>query len=1643
MSRRKRSEIAIVGMACRFPGADNLVEYWENILAGRDAITDVPSDRWDPEVFHDPSSADCDRVSSRRGGFLRQPIRFDAAAHGVIPNAIDGGEPEQYLVLDAARTALADAGLEPGSLRGRRVEAIIGRGNYFNRGNLTRLQHGRVIAQTLDILRSIHPEWDGATLDSIRAGLRASLPHFGPETIPGQITSATAGLLANRLDLRGASFVVDAASASSLVALDLGVRSLAERRADLVLVGGVYLGCDVDFPMVFCQLGALSRSGVARPFSAEADGTLPGEGVGVVVLKRLSDAQRDGDRIYAVVKGVGLASDGRGVGLTTPSARGHRLAIRRAYRSAGVDPSTIGLIEGHGLGSAAADRAELRALCAEFAEPRIGRRALGAVSSMIGHAMPAAGIAGLIKTALALHHRAVPPTLHAEQPHELLRQPGPRFELPSRWRPWIHGDQLEPRRAGVNAFGFAGISAHAILEEDRGSDQLHSPGALPRWESEAILLGSQDRAGLIGVANALLDWIDRGPDVTLKDLAATLNQSQPPFSVRLGLVVSSVPELAARIREALPRLADLTVTSIRDGRGTYFWERPDGKKPRLAFLFPGEGSQYPRMLADLCLHFPEVRAWFDKSDRLALQMGAPLPSPLLFGDQVEADGLWQGRTAVNLVLTAQWALYLLLIRLGLRPDAVIGHSSGELLALAAAGTLRVDQAFETSLVSLGELFGRLESQGELPPCQLLAVAADRDRVVSIGREVSSAIAVAMDNCPHQVVLAGTAEQIEAVRARLQAHRISSEILPVERAYHTPAFAKVLGPLRAFFAALDFVPPCVPIYSCATAARMPDDPEAIRDLAVSQWTRPVRFREAVEALHADGIGVFVDVGARGNLSGFVEDTLRGRSIYSVAANLPRRSGITQLNHVVASLYAQGIDWTLAPLYSRRRPVPVDFLATPMRTSTALELKVGPPTMTLPAELALQLAMEAAPRAVSGEAMGEPFLLPEASQGLGGLDPRREDAMLDYLRTMNDFLSLQREVVQAYCSAQAPESPGVHRGEAEASSTTHANGNGHATALLERFEVGRESGSMNGAAGEPHWAKPGPWAGQLEAGASSAGWTTRVRLQAEGDPVAANHTLGGRRISTRHPEWLGLPVLPFAVMGEMLAQAAAIGRPGRVLVGLRDVMAHRWVRYEEAPVNLELRCRPAESAAQEVFVSLHNLGTDADPREGESPVFEGVVGFATRRASAEPQPGFALDGVRSSRFTARSLYDEQWLFHGPAFQALTRVGSVSDEGIEGRLTVRPRGALLADPGRADEILSDPIILDAYTHLLGCWGLDVLGEGDVVFPLRMGSLRIQGDDPAEGEELDCRIRVRSVERHKVTADAEIIRPDGSVWMEILGWEDWRFHWPARYRDVFRQPDRTLIGEPLALPGATGDEAGTSIVVWLEPPADMGRPVWRDVLERIQLEPEELASLRRRFRNERSRTLSLWGRIAAKEAARRLWLDRGGDPIYPADLVVDRSPLGAPNLRALVDAGAIPRISIAHTEGVAIALATLDEATRPGIDVERVLERDSGFEAIAFTAPERERLDALTAADRAEWVARFWCAKEAVAKATGLGLVEGPASVEVVRVDEFEGRVGVALGRAMASRCPEMAAGAVLVQTERRGDYVWAWTLGKGYDA
>ncbi len=465
MSTDKSGDIAIIGMAGIFPRAEDIHTYWRNILSGVDSITDPPPGQI--EETGEESPEEFGFIYSRRGGYLGDLARIDPIKYGVVPYSLKGGDPDHFMALVVAEKAMEDAGLKDKDFPRERTEVILGHGTYVNPAHTNLLQHGLIVYQTLEILRTLIPHMEEKELDRIRKELKESLPPMDSQVLTSVIPNIMAGRVAHYLDLMGPSYLVDAACSSSLIALDLARRDLLTHRCDIALVGGVQSFLSSLTLMAFSRLGALSRSGCIRPFDRRADGTILGEGAGILVLKRREEAEKEGDRIYAFIKGIGISSDGKSRGLLAPRMEGEILAMERAYKDAGVPPESIQLIEAHGTGIPLGDVTEVHALRRVFGDrrgkyPTIG---LGSVKSMIGHALPAAGIAGVIKVVLALHHRILPPTLNCEEVNPDLELDKTPFYILTEARPWIHSKRNAPRRAGVSSFGFGGINAHCILEE--------------------------------------------------------------------------------------------------------------------------------------------------------------------------------------------------------------------------------------------------------------------------------------------------------------------------------------------------------------------------------------------------------------------------------------------------------------------------------------------------------------------------------------------------------------------------------------------------------------------------------------------------------------------------------------------------------------------------------------------------------------------------------------------------------------------------------------------------------------------------------------------------------------------------------------------------------------------------------------------------------------------------------------------------------------------------------------------------------------------------------------------------------------------------------------------------------------------------
>lgn len=1052
-SDMRQADIAVIGLSGLFAGSANKDAFWDNIIAKKDFVQDAP-DSW-AKPWYDPnakSGLGTSRISVRKVGLIGDLAVFDPFELGIAPKALEG-DPAHLLGLRLANDALKDAGYDTRPFDRERTGIIVGHGTNPNRGDIAGFQYSLAIDQTLGILSQVLPNLTEDDLEKAREAFQRSILQLETELIPGLVANVISGRIANRLDLMGPNYLVDAACASSIIATDLGMRDLRDGRCDMMLVGGVQASMPAQIYMLFQLLGALSTA-LIRPFDAAAAGTLLGEGVGFALLKRLPDAVRDDDRIYAVIKGVGVASDGKGFGLLAPRVEGETTAVRRAYEQTGLDPSTIGLVEAHGTGIPLGDRTELQALRAVFGarQGKLPTVAMGSVKSMIGHCIPAAGIASLIKTSLALHHKILPPTICGEVSTEIGIEDTP-FYVNTEARPWVHGGDL-PRRAGINAFGFGGINTHAILEEYR------EPMAIPpanigrwlvrrdvedparidaqpsqperswkTWPSELFVFAADSKDEVLARMRAVVAELDVGTDPA--ELSRRLYLAARG-DVRLAVVARDIEDLRQKLALVDKKLPGWERAVMASKKGVYYSQAPRGDG-KVAFMFSSEGSQYPGMLKDLCLYFPKVRGWFDFLDQTFPRSPRPsayvFPPPTCIDDdakQALRDQLYAGDLATESVSTASQALYELVRDLGIGCDIMVGHSAGEHVALRLSGFCWPSsmERLKTEMRGLNQVYEKLESGTEIPVGVIVSLGGvDYASIHGMLGEFGDAVYLAADNCANQVLLYARNEAAPALLERLKSIGAIFSVLPLDRAYHTPLFGAGGQALRRYYASeLMMASMSIPVMSCSTVDVYPQDAASVLDVAAQQWERPVRFREAIERLHADGVRVFVELGPSNSLVAFVDNILKGRDYLAVSGNVQGRPALEQLQHMLAQLYTAKVGMDLRPLWERRglRANEADAAAT-KKPSHPVVLRGELPMISLDPAFAATLARKGALVAPNA-AVQAPASPSQSSAVPGAAAPRsvhadgaeREAILLRHFELMQEYLRSQTRVTEMLAS-----------------------------------------------------------------------------------------------------------------------------------------------------------------------------------------------------------------------------------------------------------------------------------------------------------------------------------------------------------------------------------------------------------------------------------------------------------------------------------------------------------------------------------------------------------------------------------------------------------------------------------------------------
>jgi len=1557
-------DVAIIGMACLFPKAPSLAHYWANILNKVDGVGE-PSPEWGAARYldsHDPAGG---RIYTTAGGFLGDLYRFDPAEFGIMPSALDGSEPDQFLALKVARDALLDAGYLSDAVDHTNTGVILGHSTYLHRAQATMVQHGVVLDQTVQLLQCLWPELPAAELDKFRALVKAKLPAFNTDTAPGVVPNVMTGRIANRLDLKGPNYLIDAACASSLLAVNAAIEELRTGRSDLMLAGGVNASVPAEVFVVFSQLQALSRQSRIRPFDAGSDGTLLGEGLGVVVLKRLADARRDNDRIYAVVKGVGQSSDGRGLGLLAPRLEGEILAIQRAYQETGLDPLSVSLLEAHGTGIPLGDKTELTALTQVMGRrgSDLPRCALGSVKSMISHCIPAAGIAGLIKSALALYHKVLPPTL-CNTVNPALEIDKTPFYVNTEASPWVHREDA-PRRAGVDAFGFGGVNTHAILEEPPAT----ASQALAPWNSELILLAAATRARLgtqIGELTGFVRQAQENADDTcfaLRDIAYTLAQANTEGVHRLAIVASDLEDLLKKLERAGAMLQDPERHSIQTRSGIYFTDQPLAGK--MAFLFPGEGSQYPAMLLELALHVPLVRQWFDFWDTIYQDKRGYFPSQTVFRPPTGLDktlqekldqALYELEIGSESVFIANQALFSLLTELGLQPDMMVGHSSGENAAMVAAGVVQLNDrnALRQQILRLNEMYHKIVAAGAVASGALLTVGAvEREKILAVVAEAEGQLHLALDNCQHQAVLFGAKEDLEPVAAKLRQEGGLCTYLPIDRAYHTPLFEPVSQAIEGFFKEVPFGKANTPLYSCASVDVFPQAVDEIRHLAAVQWSSCVRFIETIQRMYADGARIFVEVGPSANLTGFVQDILRDRTHLAVASNHRNRPALQQLLHLLARLFVHDRFQSPAALFRGRQVNKIDWQQWAKPQKRAYPLNNTLPFVQFDsAELAeiravLQQQLQAQPAAAAPSQAPVQPALPAVSEPMDADVPAtpydaQTELLQQHLHLMQEFLYQQERIMDANLGmTQERQWPFVAR-------------------LLT-----------------------------LEADTATAQFDLDVAEQR----FLQEHILYAAYVSDLDPALHGLSVAPLTVSLEMLAEIAAVLSTKPCLNALENIRAYNWVAVDEGHKTITLTARrgAATATTERFHAALY---------EGEQLLLEGEVVFSDAALDAQPLLP-PLAAPQPPQWQDHQLYTTG-MFHGPLYHSVAHLSGWDETGMDALLADTPTHGFFDDTS-VPVFLLNPVLLDAVGHLTAFWIAQQMGTDFSSFPSRIAKIElINGTEEATaGYVLRGRLAFLEQEGQPgrfLEGNYDCLDPQGTALFRISGWRDRFFSVPNRFYFARYNPREGWYGEDWSELFAT--RPGT--VVWVLPPFPAGfledaGAIWKRVLAYTVLSAEEREHWQRLPNNPKLTSEWLLNRVALKEAARYWLQQQTGVLLLPADLsIIDKADRFYVDDRGLEGLDVLPEIVLANAQGFAMAVAAYPGEAL-GIDLKQAgASVPTDFLASGMTPAERQQLDALPAAQQHEWMLRLWCLKEAAARSMGVELNGHANLLEVEKITE-----------------------------------------------
>jgi acyl transferase domain-containing protein/NAD(P)-dependent dehydrogenase (short-subunit alcohol dehydrogenase family)/acyl carrier protein len=918
--------VAIVGVGALMPDAPNAPKFWQNIREGRYSIKEVIRERWDSELYYDPDPKAPDKTYSKIGGWVRDwewdPLKWKLPVPPRVSQAMD---LTQKFAVITAREALSDYGYPTRPLNPERTAVILGNAMA---GDTHLYSAARILFPEFaeELIKS--PSYSSlpvsvrqAILEQLHEGIRRKTPPITEDTMPGELANIVAGRIAALYDFKGPNYVADAACASAMAAMNAAVKGLNDCDYDVVLTGGIDTNMSPSTFVKFSKIGALSGTG-SRPYAEGADGFVMGEGAVTFIMKRLADAERDGDRIYAVIRGIGASSDGRGKGITAPNPAGQNLCIRRAWQNAGVAPSPGDLFEGHGTSTPVGDIAEFESLSECFKELPVGSIALGSVKSNIGHLKGAAGAAGILKALFALYNKELPPSLNFHKPNpniDLARSP---FYVNTELKPWdVRRGGV--RRAAVSAFGFGGTNFHFVMEEYvpgriSGETKISmsfpesgsSPGAAAELRAPlrgALVLGADSESGLISRLRSVQQEAASGRTPAP---AAPL-ESDLRSEMRLAIDYANAAELADKAGRALRAFEENQTgrwKALR-AKGIFLGKGP---VPKVAFLFTGQGSQYVNMLKSLRETEPIVTKVYEEADRVMEPLlGKKLSNCIYLDESDDAavaaaeEGLKQTAITQPAVLATETAIARLLGAYGIAPDMVMGHSLGEYGALVAAGAITFDAALR-AVSARGAEMTRCASDDN---GMMAAVFGPIERIEQILGTIDDYVVIANINSTKEAVIGGTTAGVEKAIAAVRVAGFVARPLQVSHAFHTKIVAPAGDSLTKILGTMNLCPPAIPIITNVTGEFYPMGPGVVPEmisLLGRQVHSPVQFIKGLNSLYNAGARLFVEIGPKRILYGFVEDVLGDRQgVVALFTNHPRIGEAASVNLALCGLYAAGL------------------------------------------------------------------------------------------------------------------------------------------------------------------------------------------------------------------------------------------------------------------------------------------------------------------------------------------------------------------------------------------------------------------------------------------------------------------------------------------------------------------------------------------------------------------------------------------------------------------------------------------------------------------------------------------------------------------------------------------------------------------